>query len=81
LHIIFPVLISLFIITGIQSAFAQNVVDLYAKLDSSGVLFEVISSETVGDGDMFKKVNEGSLGSGVLVSKDGAIINVSWIIK
>ena len=60
---------------------AQEIAGLYAKLDPSVVLIEVISSHTKGDGDMRDKVSTGSLGSGVLVSKDGLILTAAHVVN
>jgi serine protease Do len=60
---------------------AQNIAELYENLDPSVVVIEVISSETKGVGDPSKKVSMGSLGSGVLVSKDGVIITAAHVVN
>ena len=60
---------------------AQNIAELYEKLDPSVVVIEIISSETKGIGDPREKVSMGSLGSGVLVSKDGVIITAAHVVN
>lgn len=60
---------------------AQKIADLYDRLDSSVVVIEVISSKTTGDGNMVEKVSMGSLGSGVLVSKEGVIITAAHVVN
>ena len=78
---VFPLVISLFLLLGVRPLAAQSVADLYAKLDSSVVLIEVISSQTAGGGEMYKKVDQGSLGSGVLISNDGTIITAAHVVN
>ena len=75
------IIVSLFIIISSVQLQAQNISDLYAELDLSVVVIEVISSETAGDGNMRDKVSMGSLGSGVLVSKDGVIITAAHVVN
>ncbi len=75
------VAIILLIVSNAIQLKAESIADLYARLDSSVVLIEVISSETSGDGDMLKKVSSGSLGSGVLVSKNGVIITAAHVVN
>jgi len=75
------IIVSLFILISSAQLQAQKVSDLFAKLDSSVVVIEVVSSETAGDGNMRDKVSMGSLGSGVLVSKDGVIITAAHVVN
>ena len=77
----FSVAVLFILLLNTTYASAQNISDLYARLDSSVVIIEVISSETTGDGDMIKKVSNGSLGSGVLVSKDGVILTAAHVVN
>ncbi len=58
-----------------------DIPDLYTKLDPSVVLIEIISSQTEGTGEMYKKVKVGSLGSGVLISDDGKIITAAHVVN
>jgi len=49
------------------SANAQNISDLFSKLDSSVVVIRTVESKTKGQGNANDKVSFGALGSGVLV--------------
>ncbi len=66
---------------AIISLKAQNMADLYAKVDLTTVIVEVIATETAGNGDMNEKVSTGSLGSGVLVNKNGKIITAAHVVN
>ncbi|MCK5856782.1 MAG: trypsin-like peptidase domain-containing protein [Bacteroidales bacterium] len=70
----------LFVVSTVQLQ-AQNIAELYEKLDPSVVVIEVISTETKGDGDPRDKVSMGSMGSGVLVSEDGLILTAAHVVN
>ena len=60
---------------------AQNISDLYAKVDSTVVIVEVLSAQTAGTGDLNEKVSTGSLGSGVLINKSGKNITAAHVVN
>ncbi len=75
------IIVLLFAISSNAQQKPVKISDLFAKLDSTVVVIEVISSETTGDGNMIEKVSMGSLGSGVLVSTDGVIITAAHVVN
>jgi len=60
---------------------AQNISDLFEKLDSSVVVIRTVESKTKGQGNANDKVSYGALGSGVLVSKDGKILTAAHVVN
>ncbi len=73
-------LIFVFILIGITVK-AQDISALFAKLDSSVVIIQVIESQTKGDGGLNDKVSFGALGSGVLIDKTGRILTAAHVVN
>ena len=59
----------------------QNYSELFKKTDPSVVVLKVIEAENVGTGDPYKKMTFGSLGSGVLVDKNGLIVTAAHVVQ
>lgn len=59
---------------------AQNLVDLYKKVNSSVVVIHTINSVSAGSGDKQKVNTDSGQGSGVLISADGLIWTASHVV-
>ncbi len=71
----------LLLFLGIQFQYAQDYSELFKKTDPSVVVLKVVESASTGTGDPYQKMAMGSLGSGVLVSKDGLIITAAHVVQ
>lgn len=62
------------------SAFSQNLVSVYKKVNSSIVVIQTVSEVSTGAGDRQKVSTSSGLGSGVLISEDGLIWTASHVV-
>jgi len=71
-----------FLLFGIvQTTVAQNLANLYKEVNSAVVVINTLSVETAGVGNNKQMVTQSSLGSGVLISKDGFIWTASHVVQ
>ncbi len=59
---------------------AQNLVELYKKVNPSTVVITTESKQSAGMGDKQKVMTAGGMGSGVLISEDGLIWTASHVV-
>ena len=67
--------------TIVINASAQQLTDLYKKVNSSVVVIETMSSVSAGGGDKKKVKTEAGQGSGVLISDDGMIWTAAHVVQ